>query len=437
MKIHLGADVAAVEIAQPMRVQLIDDPTLPLRRGRRGLRNSLGTKACLSLLFLASASMSLTACASNTVMGGDGPSLGQIKKAGLGTHHSGRTALLLNIDSTLAAKLAAANPPASFEASFGEGQSYGSVIGPGDILQISLFEAPPAVLFAPAVSVTSAAATSAGQRGMVLPEIEVDQQGRIAVPFAGSIPVAGLTPQQAAAQIVAHLKGKAHQPQAIVNRRGEASAVTVVGQVRSSMRMPLTSRGERVLDAIAAAGGTTEAVDKVSLDITRQGRTIEMPMDQMIASPTDNIYLQPGDVLTVSYQPHSFTVLGATGRNDEIKFEARGITLAQALGRIGGLRDDRANPGGLFVFRLEDATTLTTLLPGMDLSGLIDSGGKVPVIYRADLRNPATFFASQHFAVRDRDIAFVTNAPVADLQKFVNIIGAAVYPLVTVQAAGL
>ncbi|MCJ2188356.1 polysaccharide biosynthesis/export family protein [Novosphingobium beihaiensis] len=382
-------------------------------------------------------STALAGCAGNIAMGGDGPSLGRIKKVARGDHINGRTALLLGINSQIAKKLAAATVPESFGTTFGEGHPYGSVIGPGDVLQVSIFEAPPAVLFAFSASLTSAAATTGGQHGVALPEIEVDQQGRIAVPFAGNIQVLGLTPQQAAAQIVARLKGKAHNPQVLVSRRGEASAVTVVGQVRASMRMPLTSRGERVLDAIAAAGGPSEPVDKVSLEVTREGRTIQMPMNQVISSPKDNIYLRPGDVLTVSYQPRSFTVLGATGRNDEIKFEARGITLAQALGRIGGLRDDRANPGGLFVFRLEDAQTMAAVLPGADLSGLTDASGKVPVIYRADLRDPATFFAAQHFMVQDQDIVYVTNAPVADLQKFVNIIGAAIYPLVTVQAAGL
>nr|WP_285020534.1 polysaccharide biosynthesis/export family protein [Novosphingobium sp. fls2-241-R2A-195] len=371
-------------------------------------------------------------------MGGDGPSLGQIKRATRDDGRpDGRAALLLGVDAPLARKLEGLDAPETFGPTFGAGRPYGSVIGPGDALQITLYEAPPAVLFASSAPLTSAAATAGGQRGMALPDIEVDAEGRIMVPFAGLIDVSGSTPQQVAAKIVARLRGKAHQPQALVSLRGAASAVTVVGQVRSSIRMPLTSRGERVLDAIAAAGGPSEPVEKVSLQITRDGRSVQMPLDQVIASPGDNIFLRPADVLTVSYQPRSFTVLGATGRNDEIKFEARGITLAQALGRIGGLRDDRANPGGIFVFRLEDAATMVTVLPGADLAGVTDGDGKVPVIYRADLRDPATFFAAQHFAIRDRDIVYVTNAPVADLQKFVNIIGAAIYPVVTVQAAGL
>ena len=364
-------------------------------------------------------------------MGGDGPSLGRIKAT---TTEQNRTALLVGIDGALARNLDRTDKRTGFMNTFGEGRPYGTLIGAGDVLQVALFEAPPALLFGGGA--TMAQTSGGGQRGMTLSDIEVDASGRVSIPFAGTLDVQGKTPQQVALEIVARLRGKANQPQAVVTMRNVASTVTVVGQVRSSLRVPLTFKGERVLDAIAAAGGASEPVDKVSLQLTRGGQSALMPFDEVIASPGENIFLKPGDVLTVSYQPESFTVLGATGRNDEIKFEARGITLAQALGRIGGLRDDRANPGGIFIFRLEDAKVLTSALPGTDLSGLIDADGKVPVIYRADLREPVTFFAAQHFAMRDRDIVYATNAPVSDLQKFVNIIGAAVYPVVTVKAAG-
>jgi polysaccharide export outer membrane protein len=63
-------------------------------------------------------------------------------------------------------------------------------------------------------------------------------------------------------------------------------------------------------------------------------------------------------VVTALFQPYSFTALGATGANAEIAFEATGITLAQALGRAGGLQDQRADVRGAFLFRLEDPRAL-------------------------------------------------------------------------------
>lgn len=78
----------------------------------------------------------------------------------------------------------------------------------------------------------------------------------------------------------------------------------------------------------------------------------------MTQEPEQNIPLIAGDVITLIHQPLSFTVLGAAGKNSEIDFEAKGISLTQALGRAGGVLDTRTDAHGVFVFRFEDAYAL-------------------------------------------------------------------------------
>ena len=58
--------------------------------------------------------------------------------------------------------------------------------------------------------------------------------------------------------------------------------------------------------------------------------------------------------------------------------------------------------------------------------------GLVPVVYRVDLKDPGSFFMMQSFAMSDKDVLFVSNAPVTELQKFLNTVFSAVYPLITV-----
>jgi len=132
-------------------------------------------------------------------------------------------------------------------------------------------------------------------------------------------------------------------------------------------------------------------------------------------------------VIAALYQPLSFTVLGAAGKNEEINFEAQGISLAQALARAGGLLDNRARASGAFVFRLEQAGALEWAVPPR-----ITPDGRVAVIYRVNLRDPATFFAAQSFPIENKDILYVSNASAAELQKFLNLIVSVVYPLVNV-----
>ena len=153
-----------------------------------------------------------------------------------------------------------------------------------------------------------------------------------------------------------------------------------------------------------------------------------LPLEKIIQDPAQNIYMQPGDVVTALFQPLSFTMLGAAGKSDEINFEAQGISLAQALARVGGMNDMRADAEGLFIFRYEDPAALNWAeapTPGAD--------GKVPVVYQVNLRDPSSFFIAQNFPVADHDVLFVANSAAADLQKFLNIVvGAVVYPALTV-----
>ncbi|MDR5671452.1 polysaccharide export protein, partial [Burkholderia cenocepacia] len=99
----------------------------------------------------------------------------------------------------------------------------------------------------------------------------------------------------------------------------------------------------RVLDALASAGGVRQPVDKITIQITRGDKVASQPLETIIKDPRQNVSLRAGDVVTALYQPFSFTALGATGKNEEVNFEAQGITLAQALARAGGLQDTRSD----------------------------------------------------------------------------------------------
>jgi polysaccharide export outer membrane protein len=306
----------------------------------------------------------------------------------------------------------------------------GFVVGAGDVLEISIWEAPPASLFGSGVLDPRAGA--AVSRVTALPEQMVNSAGKINVPFAGVVQAAGRSPQQIEADVVQLLKGKAHQPQVLVRvMRNASSNVTVVGEFATSTRMPLTAKGERLLDAVAAAGGVRQPVGKMTVQITRGSSVQSLPLETIIQDPRQNVVLQAGDVVTALHQPLSFTVLGATGKNEELNFEAQGITLAQALARAGGLQDSRADARGVFVFRFEDPAAL-----GLKADSGVQATpeGKIPVVYRVDLKDPATFFVAQGFPIRNKDVMYVSNASAAELQKFLSIIGSVVAPILGVRA---
>ncbi|MES2974057.1 MAG: polysaccharide biosynthesis/export family protein [Pseudomonadota bacterium] len=311
-----------------------------------------------------------------------------------------------------------------FSESFGQAAPAAGRIGKGDAIEISVWEAPPATLFGAGV-VDARSSAPATSRVTVFPEQVVSEDGNITVPFAGSVRVAGLSLAQVESEIIQRLKGKANSPQVVARMlRNSTSNVTIVGDVATSTRMPLTPRGERVLDAVAAAGGVRQPVSKVTIQVTRGAQVQTLPLETIIRDPRQNVPLQPGDVVTAVFQPYSFTAFGATGKNEEIGFEGQGISLAQALARSGGLQDARSDAQGVFVFRYE--------LPANVADGAgpaaPNADGRVPVIYRVDLKDPNSFFLVQSFPVSHRDVLYVSNAPAAELQKFLNLVFSVAFP---------
>ncbi len=372
----------------------------------------------------------LGACAS---LGGAGPSSKAISGAGK-TAVGNANIKIIDVTGPVASQVRSASRPMSFIQSFGDGQPIASTINSGDILSVTIWEAPPAALFGGQQSfgTTSTGAVLSATAGpperSVLPEMMVDTAGFIRVPFAGPVRAAGRTPQQIERDIVARLARKAHDPQVIVRAVTNANAtVTVMGDVATNTRIALTPRGERLLDVIASAGGVKQPVGKMTVQITRGDQVIALPLEAVVRNPAENIRLQPDDVVTAFYQPFSFTSLGATGLSAEIPFEGTGLTLSQALGRMGGLKDDRANVRGVFIFRFEDPAAVD---PAIAASAARTPDGKIPVIYRVDLSKPATMFIAQNFPIEDKDILYVSSAPMTDLQKFVSIVSSMAFTVI-------
>jgi polysaccharide export outer membrane protein len=386
------------------------------------------------LIALACAVLALAGCSTMSSLPRSGPSEQEVRAAA-----APETAgiVLVDLSEALVQRARELARVPLFSDHFGAAAAPRFTVGAGDVLEIALWEAPPAALFGNGTMDTRGLASGAARMSS-LPEQIVGSSGTINMPFAGSIVAAGRTTQQIEEEIARRLKAKANDPQVLVRVvRNASSTVTIVGEVTNSTRMPLSPRGERLLDALAAAGGTRHPIGKVTVQLTREvsengrrtTRVLSLPLDRVVTDPAQNVLLQPGDVVTLLFQSNSLTLLGATTRNEELNFEAQGISLAQALGRAGGLQDQRSNPEGVFIFRFEDPAVLALPTPARTTAD-----GRVPVIYKVNLRDPATFFMAQGFPMRNQDILYVANAPAAELQKFLNIVSSVIVPAVTIRS---
>ena len=354
--------------------------------------------------------VSLSGCA----LSNSGPSRSRILDSGDSDRLQGIQ--VVEVDGKVVERLKESDQLGRFDSLFPSNSSNNYLIGPGDIVEVAIWEAPPAMLFGSRDSTTIGATAT---NSVTLPQQMVDSDGSITIPFVGRVAVQGHTTQEIELKIVRDLKGKANQPQVLVRiAQNKTSSVTVIGEVNTSMIMPLTPKGERLLDAIAAGGGVKKEVDLTAVRVSRSDITGMMPLGSVISDPKQNIMLAPGDVVTAVYQPQTFSVLGQTGKNAEIPFEAQGISLAQALARSGGLEENRADASGVFVFRFEDAKTFNSF----GKTAQPADNGTVPAVYNIDLKDPAAFLVTQNFPVRNHDVIYVATSEARQTEKFLRLL---------------
>lgn len=334
---------------------------------------------------------------------------------------------IIDVDAAVASVLRG-RPQESFFGRFGDYRASADLrIGVGDSVTVTIWEAASGGLFSSA-NLPGLAGT--GSKSVTIPEQLVSRAGTITVPYAGAIDVVGRTTQDVQAAVVARLAGKAIEPQALVTvSRNLSNTVTVLGEVTGGGRVPLTLKGDRILDVIAQSGGVRAPLHDTFARLSRGPVTVTVPLQRVSFEPRENIFMRPGDVVTLLRDPQSFTALGATGRNFEINFDAVGISLVEAVAKSGGLNDQRADPEGVYIFRFEPSSLVKAIRPESRLAQQRDR--LVPVVYRVNLRDAASFFIAQNFAVRNKDILYVANAPATELLKFLSIIATLTAPVST------
>lgn len=139
--------------------------------------------------------------------------------------------------------------------------------------------------------------------------VPVRPDGKITVPLIGDVQAGGQTPEQVAATIKDKLTAFVRDPQVAViltqlRSHEYLSRVRVTGAVRTPISVPYR-QGMTVLDAVLAAGGTTEFAAPDRTELYREGKGGTTPyavrLDKVLqrGDLSTNYPLQPGDVITV------------------------------------------------------------------------------------------------------------------------------------------
>jgi polysaccharide export outer membrane protein len=295
----------------------------------------------------------------------------------------------------------------------GRGAPPQTPLGVGDIIEITIFEAQAGGLFIP---------DDAGSRPgnyITLPKQTVDRTGTIMVPYAGAIRAAGRPVSEVQAEIEKRLANRAIEPQVIITTTtSRSNTISVLGDVNTPAQLDLSPAGEKVLDVIARAGGISSPNYETYVTIQRNSREATVLFRTLVDAPQENIYVRPGDTVFVNRERRTYLVFGATEQAGRIDFDDSNLTLGEAIAKTGGLLDGRADPAQVFLYREVPRETLEKV--GVDVSHF--SGDIIPTVFRANLRDPAMFFAIQQFKMKDKDIIYVSNADAVELTKFMALL---------------
>lgn len=307
------------------------------------------------------------------------------------------------------------------------------LIGVGDTVSVSVWQQTPNGIVGAAPTTGAAQPTGGVEaaeagRTLAIPDQVVGVDGGITVPYAGRIRVAGHTPFQVERTIASLLSQEMINPQVVVTvSKDTSNQVTVVGDLLAGGRIPLSPGGNRVLEVIAMAGGVKSPLRDTYIRITRKNVTATVPMEELVSDPHADIFLWPGDVVAVLQSPKTFSVFGATTNNPVIPIDSDNLSLAEAIAKAGGLSDTRADPAAVFLFRFEQQQVARSL-GAPDIQGF----DKVtPVLYRLNLRQANGYFLASQFPIRNKDLIYVANAPMTDLQKFFTLIGTITGPVIS------
>lgn len=288
-------------------------------------------------------------------------------------------------------------------------------IGVGDVVQVTVFESQAGGLFIPA---------EAGVRAgnfVTMPAEIIDRRGTLTIPYAGHIQAVGRTIPDMENAINKALSNRAIEPQAVMTMVSRASTqASVVGAVNTPSKIEVGPKGERVLDMIAKANGINAPGYEMYITVQRDSRKATVYFDTILANPKENIYIHPGDTIYAYRNPHRYSAFGAVKVSGQIDFGQPKLTLVEAVARASGLDDARADPRDVFLYRTSPRHLLEEA--NVNLANFPEDQKMIPVIFRANFRDSASYFAATDFKLADKDVLYVSNAASYELYKFLTLL---------------
>ena len=276
------------------------------------------------------------------------------------------------------------------------------LIGPGDVLNIVVWDHPELTI-TPAGTTTTSNDTSQSQVGN---GYNVSPQGLVQFPYVGTLKLSGLTEYDARDLLTQRLAKYIKDPQVTVRIQSYRSGrIYMDGEVRTPGLLALNDIPMTLPEALGRAGGFTATADRSAIAITRNGSTTTVNLAQLTergVNPT-GILLGNGDLVRVlAREEAKVFVLGEVLRPNTQTLRNGRLTLNEALGDSGGVNPVSGDPRQIFVIRAANRAQ--------------------PEIYHLDAHSPAAYALAEGFELQARDVVYVDPAPLVRWNRVISLI---------------
>ncbi|WP_293634791.1 polysaccharide biosynthesis/export family protein [Polaromonas sp.] len=297
---------------------------------------------------------------------------------------------------------------------FGDAKPYG--IGPGDVINIVVWNHPELVLAPAGATLT----TDASGLASVGNGYNVSPDGLIQFPLLGTFEIAGLTENSARQEITRRLSKFLKDPQVTLRVQAyRAGRVYVDGEVRNPGLQAINDIPMTLPEAISRAGGLTATADRATVAVTRKGTTtlINMPQLATLGVNPSRIMLAAGDLVRVgSRDDTKVYVLGEVTKPMTLPLRNGHLTLNEALGEAGGVNATSGDPRQIYVVRSRNG----------DSAALADANGlatpTTPEIYHLDASSPTAYALAEGFELKSRDVVFVDPVKLVLWNRVISLI---------------
>ncbi|SJZ46571.1 polysaccharide biosynthesis/export family protein [Selenihalanaerobacter shriftii] len=173
-------------------------------------------------------------------------------------------------------------------------------------------------------------------------EVFIRPDGMISFPLIGEIQAEGLSINQLNKVMARRLKKYVKIKDSYVNitlKEYKKLRVMVLGEVNQPTSYVI-KRGDRVLDAISLAGGTTQMADLNEVKLSRENESKVIDLEFLLngEKQNQNYLLQDGDILHIPKSIIEVTVLGEVRQEGTYKLEDD-YRLSNLIAQAGGLTD--------------------------------------------------------------------------------------------------